>query len=356
MEQVVNTITLAILLYLSTETTKGQLMDKKRAAALAELKDQFSEIMTGGIRVAPESFKGRSYNTVVVRFSPVSIIKLDESKQLFMFGGRIYLSWSDLHFKWNSSRFDDINSVYMQNFPVPDTAIANGIGTLKLEKHSDVLISRDGQCTTYFMETFTTSCNVDPTMYPFDEQVCELVVIPDGSFMLEPDEKVTIQDEYFTNSSEWELLNLTVDTRGFQFHGTKVNASIFQFHLKRQSTFHIVTVLFPMALLSFMNTFAFLLPSASGEKVSYLVSIFVSYAMFLNFIYDSMPKSGVVTRMAIYLVLILLQSGLAILVSIVLLALHLDSKGKKEHMIRKTECILFVPFFCFAFASLAVFI
>ncbi|XP_041357614.1 acetylcholine receptor subunit beta-type acr-2-like [Gigantopelta aegis] len=334
----------------------GQIPQLKRPVpALIQLKNQFSDTMADGIRVAPNHFKTKSYDQVRVTFSPVSIIMLDESKQVFVFGGRIYLRWNDPDVKWNASKFDDIETVYMNTFPVPDTAIANGVGTLKLTKNSDVKITLNGLCSTDYMETFTTSCNVDPTLYPFDEQVCELVLIPDGSFTLVTDEIVSIQNEYFTNSSEWELLNVTVETRGYEVHGAEVNSSVFKFHLKRQSTFHIVTVLFPMSLLSFMNTFAFLLPSASGEKVSYLVSIFVSYAMFLNFIYDSMPKSGTITRMAIYLVLILLQSGLAILLSIVLLAMQLDSKGQKERFVRKMERILFMLFFVFASVSLAVF-
>ncbi|XP_041357613.1 neuronal acetylcholine receptor subunit alpha-10-like [Gigantopelta aegis] len=310
--------------------------------------------MVDGIRIAADSKRGKYY-TVRVHFSPVSIIILDETKHLFVFGAKLFLSWQASCLKWDESEYDGIDTVYVSNFPIPNTAIANGVGTLKLDKNIDVRLSSDGSCEADYLETFTTSCNVDPSLFPFDEQVCELVLISDGSFTLVADEEVGIKHEVFTNSSEWEVLKVTAETREYESHGIQLASAVFKFHLKRQSTFHVITVLFPMALLSFMNTFAFLLPYASGEKMSYLVSIFVSYAMFLNFIYDSMPQSGTVTRMAIYLVLILLQSGLAILFTIILFGIRLNSKGQKERFVRKVEIILFGLFFIVASLSLLVF-
>ncbi|XP_046571004.1 CHRNA7-FAM7A fusion protein-like [Haliotis rubra] len=84
--------------------------------------------------------------------------------------------------------------------------------------------------------------------------------------------------------------------------------------LKRQSHFYVLSIIIPMALTSIMNAFVFILPADSGEKVSFLVSIFVSHAVFLNFVYDIMPRTSTrAPKIMIYLICILLQSFLALL-------------------------------------------
>ncbi|XP_046571058.1 CHRNA7-FAM7A fusion protein-like [Haliotis rubra] len=84
--------------------------------------------------------------------------------------------------------------------------------------------------------------------------------------------------------------------------------------LERQSLFYVLSIIIPMALTSIMNAFVFIFPADSGEKVSFLISIFVSHAVFLNFVYDIMPRTSTrVPKIMIYLICILLQSFLALL-------------------------------------------
>ncbi|KAL8624249.1 hypothetical protein ACOMHN_027555 [Nucella lapillus] len=50
-----------------------------------------------------------------------------------------------------------------------------------------------------------------------------------------------------------------------------------------------ICLLLPMFLTSYLNTLVFLLPVQSGEKISFLVSIFVSTSVFISFFEDVMP-------------------------------------------------------------------
>ncbi|XP_046362877.2 5-hydroxytryptamine receptor 3C-like [Haliotis rufescens] len=77
-----------------------------------------------------------------------------------------------------------------------------------------------------------------------------------------------------------------------------------------------------------MNACAFLLPAESGEKISYLISILVTYAVFLNFTIEVLPKSGIPSRLAIYLILVFCQSCAAILSTLCLLNMYHEADEK----------------------------
>ena len=174
--------------------------------------------------------------------------------------------------------------VYVSNFPVPNTAIANGVATLKIDRRVDVRLSSEGSWEAHHLDTFTTGCNVDPSLFPFDEQVSELVLISEETFTLVAEEEVGIQHQYFTNSSEWEVIKVAAETREYQSHGTDIScwgvvkhsfihsygtlltSVVFKFHLKRQSTFHIVTVMFPLTLLSFRTPSLSSFPPLPGRR------------------------------------------------------------------------------------------
>ncbi|XP_046368620.2 neuronal acetylcholine receptor subunit alpha-10-like [Haliotis rufescens] len=112
----------------------------------------------------------------------------------------------------------------------------------------------------------------------------------------------------------------------------------------------------------------------SGEKMSYLISIFVSYAVFMNFVNDSIPKSGDVCRLSVYLTLILCQSCLAIITTMATLNVrnngHLfqtKTDVQPEHYnvnpksterpskVRRSDHVLFGVFLLLALMSLLVF-
>ncbi|XP_041357410.1 neuronal acetylcholine receptor subunit alpha-9-like [Gigantopelta aegis] len=122
------------------------------------------------------------------------------------------------------------------------------------------------------------------------------------------------------SNSEWTLEGVFVTSINMTTYSFVINSV--SFSMRRKSTFYVMNVIFPMLLLSVLNACAFLLPTESGEKISFLISILVSYAVFLNYITEVMPKSEMPSRMAIYLVLVLTQSCLAIVVTLGVLNVH----------------------------------
>ncbi|XP_067676174.1 neuronal acetylcholine receptor subunit alpha-6-like [Haliotis asinina] len=91
-------------------------------------------------------------------------------------------------------------------------------------------------------------------------------------------------------------------------------------NLKRRPLFYIFTIMFPVVLLHFLNSFVFLLPSQSGEKTSMAVSILLSFQLFLPIIRDSLPENSLtVSLFSLYVSLANFTSVVIVIVSIFLL-------------------------------------
>ncbi|XP_033747863.1 neuronal acetylcholine receptor subunit alpha-7-like [Pecten maximus] len=73
----------------------------------------------------------------------------------------------------------------------------------------------------------------------------------------------------------------------------------------------------PVMLLCFLNPFVFLLPSSSGERISYTITMFLSLAVYMTLIGDILPKvSENMAGMSYFLLAVLFYSGLLIILTI----------------------------------------
>ncbi|XP_071096184.1 neuronal acetylcholine receptor subunit beta-4-like [Haliotis cracherodii] len=248
---------------------------------------------------------------------PMSISNLNAAEQTFTFNAGVSMKWFDNNLAWNKTEYDDIENVTISAAYVwtPSVIIPNGIDNLVPTSVQSPGIQSTGEARLLFLESFKTSCQIDITLYPFDQQRCSILFTPVNSYTLgiqKTGSFIEFLPTFFIENSEWDLVDVLANVVDVQMEHISSVAS-FEFLLKRKSMFYIVSIIFPMALLSLLNACVFLLPADSGEKMSYLISIFVSYAVFMNFVNDSIPKSGDVCRLSVYLTLILCQSCLAII-------------------------------------------
>ncbi|XP_067648966.1 acetylcholine receptor subunit alpha-1-B-like [Haliotis asinina] len=316
--------------------------------------------------------------TVSLSFALIAVLAVEETSQIFRISGAMNLIWTDPWLTW-----DDSNGIRELRFApseiwTPNVIIPNGVGDKisSLSASMPINVQHTGEAMMFIISEFEMICDLDVTWYPYDEQVCHMAVLSMFEFQLQlgDQSRSKIFSAYFTGSSEWNLVNSTI---GVKYAGSAPYIDI-EFRLQRLSIFYTLSVIFPMCLLSFLNACVFLLPAASGEKVSFLVSIFVSGAVFLNYINDAIPKSGNTSRLTIYLVLLLSQSALALLVTILVMNIHhqqgalvcffrrknavhqsegpgKDSSIKNEKVAERLDNFFFVLFVSMAALSIMVF-
>ncbi|XP_067684329.1 5-hydroxytryptamine receptor 3A-like [Haliotis asinina] len=280
----------------------------------------------------PPFLDGQSSVNVTLFFTPGGILSLDSINQIFMFTGPFTLIWTDLSLAWNKS-LHDVHVISIDPTPIwiPEIFLLNAEGNtrISLPSHPSVYVTHNGTVVMVMRDKFRTICVTDAFDFPFDEQNCELNLIPVEAFvnLSATLTRNPVLSSILMKKSEWVLKNVT--NKNIYIDGFEIKSVTLT--LKRQSLFYVLSIIIPMALTSIMNAFVFILPADSGEKVSFLVSIFVSHAVFLNFVYDIMPRTSTrVPKIMIYLICILLQSFLSLLAVITTLRIR-NNKVQGDH-------------------------
>ncbi|XP_048239110.1 acetylcholine receptor subunit delta-like [Haliotis rufescens] len=231
-----------------------------------------------------------------------------------------------MNLTWNTSEYYDNTFIEVEPDSVwtPNVFLANGIDSPVPVARQNILVTWQGFVTWQLPGTFRTSCKIDVLKYPFDNQTCSVNFMPTFGYKINLKIKRANLQSYSDitiQNGEWNYLQMNCYHVSIQ--GTGVKSTVFTITLERKSTYYIINIIFPMALMSILNPCVFLIPARSGEKLGFLMAVFVSHAVFLNLIQQTMPPtSDSLSLLALFLVLLETQGFLTILASIVVLGVH----------------------------------
>ncbi|XP_067676289.1 neuronal acetylcholine receptor subunit alpha-3-like [Haliotis asinina] len=330
---------------------------------------------------------------VTITLGPVQVHDLDDANQILKLGFFVTLVWTDSSLKWNPSNYSGIDRVELavQELWTPNVILANkASGDGPLQSSMPVTLRYDGRL--FWQNAMTTSvlCKTDLRKYPFDSQICPVLFSSGVGYKVTLEPEITIggDDLNLQTNGEWETVNITSAKRTYT-ETESYELATFYIHLSRKYLFHVLNLVFPMCLQSALNSFVFLLPASSGEKMGFVMTVFVSNALFLSLIHNFTPStSDSVSNLSMHLVMVQIQSFLAIAATILVQNVHhrhknaqdngdpqgrrqvkvtpLDDtdrgpseqgdaetvKTRKVPLDRMLDCIFFVCFTCFGIGSL----
>ena len=236
------------------------------------------------------------------------------------------LKWRDELIRWNPIDYDGTPSVTLPKSKVwvPSLYLTNSASNFQIDLGDDntQTVRYSSRGTAFYTNGIITSstCSPDVTFYPFDTHDCNieftgLVGAQEVTFRLE--ENISMDD--LDSNSVWEIEAVSVKNefrRGTNFVGV-------QLKIKRRPTFFIINILAPIVFLAFVNLLVFAIPFESGERISFAVTIFLSFTVFLTLVTDKMPQTSLtVSLFSIYLILILTYSSLIMLCLVFILQLY----------------------------------
>ncbi|OWF48029.1 Acetylcholine receptor subunit beta [Mizuhopecten yessoensis] len=144
-------------------------------------------------------------------------------------------------------------------------------------------------------------------------------------------------------NTEWEYLESSVNVESIG--PTNLSSIKFRLHVRRRPFYQIVHTFIPIVLLSYMNSFVFILPINSGENTSFGVAIFLAFAVFIGPVKDSLPVTSTETCLfTVFLIVQFCLGGFETCLSNITLRLA-SRKGRvsvkswwlKLHLSRKTS-------------------
>ncbi|XP_071440724.1 neuronal acetylcholine receptor subunit alpha-7-like isoform X3 [Hetaerina americana] len=229
------------------------------------------------------------------------IIDVDEKNQLLITNIWLSLEWNDYNLKWNDSEYGGVRDLRITPNKIwrPDVLMYNSAdegfdGTY----HTNVVVRHNGSCLYVPPGIFKSTCKIDITWFPFDDQHCDMKFgswTYDGNqldLVLNSEEGGDLSD--FITNGEWHLLGMPgkKNTITYQCCPEPYVDVTFTIQIRRRTLYYFFNLIVPCVLISSMALLGFTLPPDSGEKLTLGVTILLSLTVFLNLVAEKMPSTS----------------------------------------------------------------
>lgn len=160
-----------------------------------------------------------------------------------------------------------------------------------------VILEHDGRNAWYSPASFRSTCNIDVTYFPFDEQVCSMkfgswtFVVTDLD--IDTEETPTFSDKY-VKSAEWDLISAS-KKRNVQFYeccSIPFADVTIEMVIRRKPLFYAFNLITPCMILLSMILLGFFLPPESGERITLSITVLLAMAVFLQLVAETLPRNS----------------------------------------------------------------
>ncbi|XP_023720496.1 neuronal acetylcholine receptor subunit alpha-7 isoform X8 [Cryptotermes secundus] len=262
----------------------------------------------------------------------MQIIDVDEKNQLLITNIWLKLEWNDVNLRWNSSEYGGVKDLRIPPHRIwkPDVLMYNSAdegfdGTYP----TNVVVRNNGSCLYVPPGIFKSTCKIDITWFPFDDQRCEMKF---GSWTYDGFQlDLQLQDDSggdissFITNGEWDLLGVP-GKRNEIYYNCCPEPYIditFIIIIRRRTLYYFFNLIVPCVLIASMAVLGFTLPPDSGEKLSLGVTILLSLTVFLNMVAETMPAtSDAVPLLGTYFNCIMFMVASSVVSTILILNYH----------------------------------
>ncbi|XP_078593508.1 neuronal acetylcholine receptor subunit alpha-9-like [Branchiostoma floridae x Branchiostoma japonicum] len=288
-------LVLTVLWWTSCGCVEGQARSSERPHMLRLYEDLFQPSgYTPDVRPVRDV---RTPTNVTVNLALAHIIDMDEKNQILTADVWLRLKWIDEFLRWNATEYGGIELITVKAVKIwrPDFFLYHNVnhefdGWLE----DVVMISSDGLVDWKAPSVTMSACLVDVSDFPFDRQACPLKF---GSWnqhghqvnYVNESEDGDLAD--LIPNVEWEVPKMEVQRNEHHYNGVPYPDVTFTIHMTRRSTFYVINMFLPCALLAFVVAATFYLPPDCGEKISFGVAVLLSLAVFQLLVAEAVPRS-----------------------------------------------------------------
>lgn len=254
--------------------------------------------------------------------------------------------WIDERMSWNPAEYGGISklAILMKEVWTPSISLGTPVEFAVMGlSQSHVTYYSNGLAVFFPGAVLESSCRFNMKFWPFDKQTCQIGFFPldylssDVTFLVPPNGLIT---QFYSPNAEWTLEDTSYGSGEY----TGFSMAYFTLKFKRQSLFYVLTIILPINGIIGLTSLVFLLPSESGERVSYVITIMLSLAVFLTVVSEEIPKSSEpVSLMCCYILAGIVVSIVGTIAAILNLAVyHRNEDNPKQHwhmaLIRLIRC------------------
>ena len=293
------------------------------AVALPNLEDEFCEYIN---KTCPQI---RTYSGVPVRNKktkklhigiqvvPIKLLEVNEIEESFSMRIDLRISWGlprcanwkdgiklgtdapqRLHDAFRNNKSPSTCYFRKEWMYVPLLLHTNAMGDpYAIEKtgNKKIQVFQRGVASMINKNRFDSMCSLDFTFFPFDTQQCYMeisafstdILIAGVAFEIGP------SSDFIGNNKIWELVskNATIVT------GVTYSNARFVLQLSRRPNYHLLLIMGPTVVLTFLQLAVFLLPFDVPERSSYSITVVLAMQISISAVYGEIP----VTSQPVYL-------------------------------------------------------
>lgn len=273
----------------------------------------------------------------------LSIVEVNEKKRTFKVRAFLEVKWNNKFLTWEPHEYGGIHRISVPNYKIwqPDLALLDTYDSLTDLGQVDgkAIVDYTGNVTIWPYKLYTVGCAIKARKFPFDVQTCHLDFLswtnPVSVLDLQTSRAELSRDRYQENE-EWWLEHMQI-TYYLQPYGDDHWAHVkYTFTLRRKWLFYILNIIAPIMCISLLNITTFLLPASSGEKITLCISTFLTLAVFLTIITNSLPESSEESSiLGWYVGLQLVGNGSSILCTVISLRFYTkDSNDQMSDLVK----------------------
>lgn len=214
-------------------------------------------------------------------------------------------------------------------------------------------MTSDGYVRWLPFQVFESKCDVDITYFPYDDQFCD-IVIHSWSFSKQEVNVTLFQNDHtpvdyysYVNNSVWDI----VSTNAHASPESNLESEVtFSFWLRRKPLYYINNLILPIALQGVISLMVFVIPVDAGEKMSFAMTVFLSFAVFLSIISIHLPtNSEKISILGVYIIIQMTKGVVIIIISSLQVRVHHRKSERRigmfyraivrfERFLRCTKC------------------
>ncbi|XP_057665308.1 neuronal acetylcholine receptor subunit alpha-7 isoform X3 [Diorhabda carinulata] len=260
------------------------------------------------------------------------IIDVDEKNQILTTNAWLNLEWNDYNLRWNESDYGGVKDLRITPNKLwkPDVLMYNSAdegfdGTYQ----TNVVVKHNGSCLYVPPGIFKSTCKIDITWFPFDDQHCDMKFgswTYDGNqldLVLNSEDGGDLSD--FITNGEWYLIGMPgkKNTIVYQCCPEPYVDVTFTIQIRRRTLYYFFNLIVPCVLISSMALLGFTLPPDSGEKLTLGVTILLSQTVFSLLVAHVITQtSDAVPLIGTYFNCIMFMVASSVVLTVVVLNYH----------------------------------
>ncbi|XP_005410038.1 PREDICTED: neuronal acetylcholine receptor subunit alpha-4 [Chinchilla lanigera] len=272
-------------------------------------------------------------DVVLVRFglSIAQLIDVDEKNQMMTTNVWVKQEWHDYKLRWDPSDYENVTSIRIPSELIwrPDIVLYNNAdGDFAVTHLTKAHLFHDGRVQWTPPAIYKSSCSIDVTFFPFDQQNCTMKF---GSWTYDK-AKIDLVNMHsrvdqldFWESGEWVIVDAvgTYNTRKYECCAEIYPDITYAFIIRRLPLFYTINLIIPCLLISCLTVLVFYLPSDCGEKITLCISVLLSLTVFLLLITEIIPSTSlVIPLIGEYLLFTMIFVTLSIIITVFVLNVH----------------------------------